>query len=227
MPASALLQFTRSKVLAMRRPRSGSYRVAAAVAFLVATTKHELASAFSSISTCSLPVAVDIARVRRSRSENHNRRDDGRFRARSARPGFALSSKSQWRTAIDAEEKTAATNLPNGAANNFLRFFDGTSSDNEDGNQKSNDESNSDTAKGPLGFLKRDVSPLAIDEEWTFSLNSVDSAPSSASKMRISETGDNDSTGEDVAMMAGAGITVALAVVTVVALGLGLVDDFR
>ena len=221
----ALLQFTSSKVLAMRRPRSGSYRVAAAVALLVTTTKHELASAFSSISTCSLPVAVDIARVRRSRSENHNRRDDGRFCARSARPGFALSSKSQWRTAIDAEEKTAATNLPNGTADNFPRFFDGTSSDNEDDNQKSNDESNSDTAKGPLGFLKRDVSPLAIDEEWTFSLNSVDSAPSSAS--RISETGENDSTGEDVAMMAGAGIAVALAAVAVTALGLGLVDDFR
>ena len=200
----------------MRRPRSGSYRVAAAVALLVATTKHELVSAFSSISTCSLPVAAaDIARVR------------GRFCARSARPGFALNSKSQWRSAIDAEEKTAATSLPNGAANNFLRFFDGTSSDNEDGNRKSNDESNSDTAKGPLGFLKRDVSPLAIDEEWTFSLNSVDSAPSSASPMRRSETGENDSTGEDVAMMAGAGITVALAVVAVTALGLGLVDDFR
>lgn len=219
----ALLQFTSSKVLAMRRPRSGSYRVAAAVALLVTTTKHELASAFSSISTCSLrvPVAADIARVRRSRSENHYRRDDGRF-------GLALNSKSQWRTAIDAEEKTAATaatNLPNGAADNFPRFFDGTSSDNEDDNQKSNDESNSDTAKGPLGFLKRDVSPLAIDEEWTFSLNSVDSAPSSAS--RISETGENDSTGEDVAMMAGAGIAVALAAVAVTALGLGLVDDFR
>mmetsp|Transcript_21903 Transcript_21903/g.62848 ORF Transcript_21903/g.62848 Transcript_21903/m.62848 type:complete len:233 (+) Transcript_21903:36-734(+) len=225
--ASAPLQSVSSKALAMRRPRNGSYRVAAAVALLVATTQHQLASAFCSRTViCSSPGAADITRVRRFGSEN--RRYNDRFCARSTRPAHALNIKSPQRTVIDAEEKTATTAPANGdspPANSFLRFFDGTSSDNNDGNQNSNGESNTDNTKGPLGFLKRDVSPLAIDEEWTFSLNSADS--SAASQMQRSETGDNDSTEEDVAMMAGAGIFVALVVAAVTALGLGVVDDFR
>ena len=157
--------------------------------------------------------------------------------ARSPRPDLALSIKSPWRTVVDAEEKTAATASANGGENSspadgLFRFFDGTSNDNNDNNQSTKNQivgNNNKNKKGPLGFLKRDVSPLAVDDEWAFSLKSVESsAPPSSSRMQMmSDESDNDSTGEDVAMMAGVGIVIATAVAVATALGLGVVDDFR
>ena len=140
---------------------------------------------------------------------------------------------------MDAEEKTAATASASSGENSspadgLLRFFDGTSNDNNNGNQSTKNqiesEINNKNKKGPLGFLKRDVSPLAVDDEWAFSLKSVESssAPSSSSRMQMmSDESDNDSTGEDVAVLAGVGIMIATAVAVATALGLGVVDDFR
>ena len=139
---------------------------------------------------------------------------------------------------MDAEEKTAATASASSGENSspadgLLRFFDGTPNDNNNGNQSTKNqiesEINNKNKKGPLGFLKRDVSPLAVDDEWAFSLKSVESsAPPSSSRMQMmSDESDNDSTGEDVAMMAGVGVVIATAVAVATALGLGVVDDFR
>lgn len=133
---------------------------------------------------------------------------------------------------MDAEEKTAAAENSS-PADGLLRFFDGTSNDNNSGNQSTKNQIEGDKnskKNGPLGFLKRDVSPLAVDDEWAFSLKSVESssAPSSSSRMQMmSDESDNDSTGEDVAMLAGVGIMIATAVAAATALGLGVVDDFR
>jgi hypothetical protein len=209
--------------------------VAAAVVLLVTTAPH-LASAFSPsssqrISTC---CSSDITQTRRLGSGN--RQDHGRLRARFPRPDISLNIKSPWRTAADAEEKTATATTAasedggdSSPANSLLRFFDGTSSDNDDDTQIRNGQLDDNNKKGPLGFLKRDVSPLAMDDEWAFSLKSADSesASPSSSQMQKSGGGNDDSAGGDVAIMAGAGIIVATAVVAVTALGLGVVDNFR
>ena len=221
----------------MRRSRDGTARAAAAVVLLVATT-HHLASAFSPASyqrTSTYYSSKDIPRLRQFVSDS--RHANGRMAARPPRPDhLALNMKSPWRTAVDAEEKTAATASANGGENSsppdgLLRFFDGASNDNNDGNQRTKNQIDDDNnkKKGPLGFLKRDVSPLAVDDEWAFSLKSVESssAPTSSSRVQMRDESDNDSTGEDVAMMAGVGIAIAMAVAAATALGLGVVDDFR
>ena len=136
---------------------------------------------------------------------------------------------------VDAEEKSSDSANVDGnssPADSLLRIFDGTSNDNNDDNKSTKNQPGSDSRnkKGPLGFLKRDVSPLAMDDEWAFSLKTAESsssASSSSSRMRMSDESDNDSTGEDVAMMAGVGIVIAAAVAAATALGLGVVDDFR
>lgn len=228
---------TRYYVVGMRRSRDGTVRAAAAVVLLVATT-HHLVTAFSPSSsqrTSTLHYSSkDIPRVCRFGSDS--RHVSGRMAARSPRPGLALSIKSPWRTVVDAEEKTAATASANGGENSspadsLFRFFDGTSNDNNDINQSTKNQivgDNNKNKKGPLGFLKRDVSPLAVDDEWAFSLKSVESsAPPSSSRMQKSDESDNDATGEDVAIMAGVGIVIAAAVTAATALGLGVVDDFR
>lgn len=150
--------------------------------------------------------------------------------------GGRLYIKSPWRTR-DAEEEakeassaTAETNgetsgpFPSGGG--LLKFFDDNASSNDGGD---NDESNNKATtaapasakKGPLGFLRGDMSPLAMDDEWAFSL---DSDEVSAAKAR---GGKDDDTGEEVAMMAGAGLVVALLVAGVTVLGMGALDNFR
>ena len=155
--------------------------------------------------------------------------------ARSPRPDLTLNIKSPWRTVVDAEDKTSDSANVDGnssPADSLLRIFDGTSNDNNDNNQSTKNQivgDNNKNKKGPLGFLKRDVSPLAMDDEWAFSLKTAESssASSSSSRMQMSDESDNDATGEDVAIMAGVGIVVAAAVTAATALGLGVVDDFR
>lgn len=129
-----------------------------------------------------------------------------------------LYSKSPWRRS-DVEEKAMATATTSNGENRqggLLRFFDDKTSSNDDQNKNGNTPPES-VEKGPLGFLQKDVSPLAMDDEWAFSLDSLDA----------STQGQGDD-GSSVAMMAGAGlVVVALAVAGFTALGMGVLDNFR
>ena len=150
--------------------------------------------------------------------------------------GGWLHIKSPWRTS-DVEEKAKGaspaavkTNGENGgpsSSGGLLRFFDDNASSNDGGgggdqsSSKVKTTASASAKKGPLGFLRGDMSPLAMDDEWAFSLNSEDV---SAAKAR---GGDDDDTGEEVAMMAGAGLVVALLVAGVTVLGMGAMENFR
>jgi hypothetical protein len=101
----------------------------------------------------------------------------------------------------------------------LLHFFDDSTSSNDGGDQ--NNKQVATTKNGPLDFLTGDMSPLAMDDEWAFSLDSDDISAAQ------SQGGDGEDMGKDVAMMAGAGLVAASVVAGLAVLAMGALDNSR
>jgi len=137
--------------------------------------------------------------------------------------GGRLFIKSPWRTTgVEEEAKGASaagkTNGETGPSRGLLQFFDDSTSSNDGGDQQNNQVTT--TKNGPLDFLTGDMSPLAMDDEWAFSLDSDDVSAAQ------SQGGDGEDTGKDVAMMAGAGLVAASVIAGIALLGMGALDNF-
>ena len=138
--------------------------------------------------------------------------------------GGRLLIKSPWRT-TDVEEEArgastaAKTNGETGPSRGLLHFFDDSTSSNDGGDQ--NNKQVATTKNGPLDFLTGDMSPLAMDDEWAFSLDSDDISAAQ------SQGGDGEDMGKDVAMMAGAGLVAASVVAGLAVLAMGALDNSR